>query len=45
MISIKDLLNKIKWDNNEDPKDYSIFYLDRISNKLIKIKYKRNHEI
>lgn len=30
MIPIKDLLNKIKWDKKENPKDYEIFYYDRI---------------
>lgn len=40
MISIIDLLNKIKWDKNLNPEEYSIFYLDRISDKLIEIKYK-----
>lgn len=39
MISIKDLLNKIKWDRNEQPEDYSIYYLDRISEKLIKVDF------
>jgi len=36
---IKDLLNKIKWDKRENPEQYSIFYYDRILNKLIKIPY------
>ena len=39
MISIKDLLNKIKWDKRENPEQYSIFYFDRILKKLIKIPY------
>ena len=39
MISIKDLLNKIKWDKRENPNQYSIFYYDRILNKLIEIPY------
>ena len=39
MITIKDLLNKIKWDKNLNPKDYNIFYLDRISKTLKKIRY------
>ena len=39
MIIIKDLLNKIKWDKRESPRDYSIFYLDRVLNKLIQIPY------
>ncbi|MBI2647469.1 DUF504 domain-containing protein [Candidatus Woesearchaeota archaeon] len=39
MIPIKDLLNKIKWDKRENPKQYSIFYYDRILNRLIKIPY------
>ena len=39
MQPIKHLLNKIKWDKRENPKQYSIFYYDRILNKLIKIPY------
>jgi len=39
MISIIELLNKIKWDKNLNPDEYSLFYLDRVSNKLIKIEY------
>lgn len=35
MIPIKNLLNKIKWDKKEDPKDYEIFYYDRVLKKLI----------
>ena len=39
MTPIKDLLNKIKWDKAENPADYSAHYLDRISEKLIKIDF------
>lgn len=39
MITIKDLLNKIKWDKREKPENYDIFYFDRILKKLIKIPY------
>lgn len=39
MIPIKDLLNKIKWDDKENPKDYTLFYYDRIENKLKEIKF------
>lgn len=39
MQPIQDLLNKIKWDKRENPKFFSIFYYDRILNKLIKIPY------
>lgn len=39
MQPIQDLLNKIKWDKREAPEQYSIFYFDRILNKLIKIPY------
>jgi uncharacterized protein (UPF0248 family) len=28
MIPIKDLINKIKWDKRESPKDYSLIYID-----------------
>lgn len=40
MISIKDLLNKIKWDKRERIEDYSIEYFDRIKNKNIEIRLK-----
>ena len=39
MIPIQDLLNKIKWDKRENPKEYIIFYYDRILKKLIPIPY------
>jgi len=41
MIYIRDLLNKIKWDPNEHPKDYTILYYDRIkkANKKLKFDY------
>lgn len=40
MIPIKELLNKVKWDKRENPEDYSVFYLDRVLNRLIEISYK-----
>ena len=41
MIFILDLLNKIKWDPNEHPKDYIITYYDRVAdiNKELKFEY------
>ena len=39
MITIEQLINKIKWDDREDPADYALFYLDRITKKLVEIKY------
>lgn len=39
MIPIKDLLNKIHWDKRENPAEYSIFFFDRVLNKLIQIPY------
>jgi uncharacterized protein (UPF0248 family) len=38
MITIKDLLNKIKWDNREDPRNYEFFYKDRFLIELQRIK-------
>ena len=40
MISIKHLLNKIKWDKRENIEDYSLEYLDRIEKKNIEIRLK-----
>ncbi len=45
MIPIKDLLNKIKWDGSEHPEDYSIYYLDRIAEKLIKVDFNQINRI
>jgi uncharacterized protein (UPF0248 family) len=28
MITIKELINKIKWDKREDPEDYALVYID-----------------
>ena len=39
MIPIRDLINKIKWDKRENPEEYTLFYFDRILNKLISIPY------
>ena len=39
MITISELMNKIRWDPNEDPDDYELAYIDRISGKLIMISY------
>ena len=39
MTPIQDLLNKIKWDKREKPEQYTIFYRDRILNKLIQLPY------
>ena len=39
MTPIKDLLNKIKWDKRENPKEYFIFYYDRVLDNLLKIPY------
>jgi len=41
MQTIKDLLNKIKWDKRENPSKYSIFYFDRVLKKLMQIPYKK----
>ena len=38
MITI-DILNKIKWDKSEKPKETFVFYYDRIAKKLIKIPF------
>ena len=39
MISIKELINKIKYDEREKPEDYVLYYYDRIQDKLKAIKY------
>ena len=45
MISIKDLLNKIKWDKHENPEDYSLGYWDNKDKKLYFIKFKEIRKI
>ncbi len=39
MMYILDLLNKIKWDQNLNPEEYTIIYLDRINNTKKEIKF------
>ncbi|MEM3127248.1 MAG: DUF504 domain-containing protein [Candidatus Woesearchaeota archaeon] len=39
MTTIKELINKIKYDKREKPEDYVLYYFDRIQNKLIPLKY------
>lgn len=39
MITIKNLINKIRYDKREKG-DYSLFYLDRIENNYKEIKFK-----
>lgn len=40
MITIKNLLNKIRWDEKENPEDYKIVYLDKVFKKEVKIMFK-----
>ena len=35
MITIRQLMDKIEWDNREDPYDYTFYYYDRIEKKLL----------
>lgn len=39
MKPIKDLINKILWDEKENPEDYSLYYIDRIANEYKEIKF------
>jgi len=39
MISIKDFLNKIRWDKNLDKDRYTLHYVDRITNSIKTIKF------
>jgi uncharacterized protein (UPF0248 family) len=38
MISIRELLNKIKYSLREKPEDYVLFYYDRVEDKLKELK-------
>ncbi len=39
MITIKNLLNKIRWDEKENPEDYKIVYVDKVFKKEVKIMF------
>ena len=39
MQTLKDLISKIKYDKRENPKDYDLYYVDRVKNKKIKIRF------
>jgi len=39
MTTIKQLLDRIKWDENFKPEQFAVHYLDRIKNKLIEVRY------
>jgi len=39
MQPIKDLLNKIKWDENLKKEEYVVSYLDSVEKKLIPLKF------
>ena len=39
MITIKGFLNKIKYDKRLKAENFSIYYLDRVNDDLIEIKY------
>jgi len=45
MIPIKKLINKIRWDERENPDDYEIIYIDRVLLKEIKIKFRKISKI
>ena len=45
MQTIRELLNKIKWDPREDRSDYIIGYFDRVENTLRKIPLTELREI
>lgn len=39
MISIHELLNRIRWDKSLNSEEYNIFYFDRITKSLKEIKF------
>ena len=39
MMYIGDLLNKIKWNPKENPKNYTIVYYDRLLNKMLEVPF------
>ena len=38
-MNILQLVNKIKWDRREDPEDYTLIYIDRISKQEKQLEY------
>jgi len=45
VIKTIDILNKIRWDSSESPEKTFIFYLDRISGKLVRVPFLSIKEI
>ena len=45
MITIREFLNRIKWDKSLNPDDYKIYYYDNKLNKIIEIDFKQIKEI
>jgi uncharacterized protein (UPF0248 family) len=39
MKPIIDLINKIKWDESESPEEYTLGYEDRVSKRIVEVKY------
>jgi len=39
MVTIKQLLDRIKWDERLNPEDFRVYYLDRIEKKLKEVRY------
>ena len=44
-MNAKEILNKIKWDISAEPEEYFVFFIDRISQKLSKIRYEEIKKI
>lgn len=40
MITIKELLNRIRYDKRLNADDFLVYYLDRVSDELVEIGYK-----
>ena len=45
MIPIKELLNNIKWDKNENPEDYTVGCYDRVKKEIIEFPFTSIKEI
>jgi len=39
MQTIKDFLNKIKWDKELNASEFSVYYLDNVSKKFVELKF------
>ncbi|MBI4447770.1 DUF504 domain-containing protein [Candidatus Woesearchaeota archaeon] len=45
MKTEKEMLKWIRWDKSKNPKDYTVFYFDRVLDKEVEVKFEEIEEI